>query len=74
MADSVVPACRRSGCTISGTTRPRSLTQTAPDEVSEAGDEAPQRPKLQLIRGGGESPLSGSNRRPPLYKSGALAN
>ena len=51
-----------------------SLTQTAPDEESEAADDTPQRPKLQLIRGGGESPLSGSNRRPPLYKSGALAN
>ncbi len=51
-----------------------SLTQTAPDESSEAGDGAPRRPKLQLIRGGAVSPLSGSNRRPPLYKSGALAS
>jgi len=51
-----------------------SLTQTAPDEVSEAADGVPQRPKLQLIRGGAESPLSDSNRRPSLYKSGALAN
>jgi integrase len=51
-----------------------SLTQTAPDQGSEAVDESPRRPKLQLIRGGALSPLSGSNRRPPLYKSGALAS
>ncbi|MEY9938598.1 integrase [Streptacidiphilus sp. MAP5-3] len=45
-----------------------SLTQTAPDEVSGAVEEQSGRPKLQVIRGGAESPLSGSNRRPPLYK------
>ena len=51
-----------------------SLTQTAPDEVSEADDGAPRKPNLQLIRGEKVSPLSDSNRRPSLYKSGALAN
>nr|BEK66631.1 tyrosine-type recombinase/integrase [Kitasatospora purpeofusca] len=62
---------------VTDPTRPSahaSLTQTASDEKSEAGDQAPRRPKLQLIKGGNESPLSGSNRRPPLYKSGALAS
>jgi hypothetical protein len=50
------------------------LTQTAPDEESEAADQTPGIPNLQVIRGEAVSPLSGSNRRPPLYKSGALAS
>ncbi|WP_443047865.1 hypothetical protein [Streptomyces sp. H39-S7] len=45
-----------------------SLTQAAPDAESEAVDDAPRRPKLQVIQGGNESPLSDSNRRPSLYK------
>jgi integrase len=51
-----------------------SLTQTAPDEESEADGEAPRRPNLQVIQGGVRSPLSDSNRRPTHYKCVALAN
>ncbi|WP_256069966.1 MULTISPECIES: tyrosine-type recombinase/integrase [unclassified Streptomyces] len=45
-----------------------SLTQKAPDDASEADNEAARRPKLQVIRGEKKSPLSDSNRRPSLYK------
>ncbi|MGW2375589.1 site-specific integrase [Kitasatospora sp. NPDC001683] len=75
-AAQLVPRANRPRKAVQSTANPQptgssahaSLTQTASDEKSEAGDEAPKRPNLQLIRGGNESPLSGSNRRPPLYK------
>ncbi len=44
----------------------------APGRTSRGRRCSPDAP--EVIRGEAESPLSGSNRRPPLYKSGALAS
>ncbi|MEY9834884.1 hypothetical protein ABH941_000095 [Streptacidiphilus sp. EB103A] len=46
-----------------------SLTQTAPDEESEAVDQPVGRPKLQVIQGGVVSRLRDSNPRPTHYET-----